>query len=174
MAFELYETNLHQLFFRNYDKRILPWRGFIIAKIIRSSRFLLTRTQRTTHLQSTSIRCRYYVDRSKTIYRRISMSFWCTYFFDEILIREKSTLFWFAFFDLFLMGKKSTSFGRTLFNLSSVGRKSTSIRCHFFDLISMDEKSKLFWCIFSMKFRWIQNWSSFDVLTLMFLKEKKP
>ena len=69
-------------------------------------------TQRTHHVESTSIRRGYYVDTLKTKFRRVSTSFPHT-FFGVISMVNKSTSFPRTFFDVILMAEKSTSFPHT-------------------------------------------------------------
>ena len=98
-----------------------------------------TGSQRTLHAESMLIRRWYYVDMSKTKFRRIS-----TYLFDIILLIEKSTSFLRTFFDVISMVEKSKLFPHTFFNVISMVEKTTLFPHTFFGVILMVEKSTLF------------------------------
>ena len=86
---------------------------------------------------------RYYIDTSKTNFRRISTSLPRT-FFDVISLVEKSMLFSRTSFDVISMVEKSTLFPRTFFDVISMVEKSTLFPRTFFDAIFLVEMSALF------------------------------
>lgn len=117
-------------------------------------------TTREIDVNSISILCQYAGNKILTGFHVVF-----TYFFDEILMGEKSTSFLQTFVEVILMSWKSssfrrtwfnvnsmceklTSFWRTLFNLISMGEISTSFRCTLFNLISKGERSTSFRCTF--------------------------
>ena len=94
------------------------------------------------HVESTSNRRGYYVNTSKTKFRRISTRhFRVRTFFDVTSMVEKSTLFPRTLFDLILMVKKSTLFSRTVIGVISMVEKSTLFSRTFITVNSMVEKS---------------------------------
>ena len=95
-------------------------------------------TQQAHHVDSTSIQRGYYVDTSKTKFRRISTSFPRT-FFNVISMFEKSTSFPRTFFNVVSMVKKSTLFPHTFFDVISFVEISTVFILTFFDVILMVE-----------------------------------
>ena len=99
-------------------------------------------TKRAHHVESTSIQCGYYVDTSKTKFRRISTSFPRT-FFDVIWLIEKSTLFPRTFFDVISMVVKSTLFPLTSFDVIWLVEISKLFLLTFFDVILMGKNSTL-------------------------------
>ena len=100
-------------------------------------------TQRAHHVESTSIRRGYYVDTSKTKFRRISTWFQRT-FFDVISLVEKSTWFLRTLFDVISMVEKSTWFPRTFFDVTSMVEICTLFLLTFFDVILMGKNSTSF------------------------------
>ena len=86
------------------------------------------------HVESTSIRRGYYVDMSKTKFRRISTWFPRT-FFDVISLAEKFTWFPRTFFDVISMVEKSTWFPHTFFDVISMVEICTLFLLSFFDVI---------------------------------------
>ena len=100
-------------------------------------------TRRRIDADSTSILRRYVEDQTSMNFHFIS-----TYFFDVILLIEKSPLFPRTFFNVILMVKKSNLFPRTFINVISLVQISTFFPRTFFNAVSMVEKSSLFACIF--------------------------
>ena len=79
--------------------------------------FVVSSTQRTFHVESTSNWRGYYVDTLNTKFRRISTSFPCHFhFFDVISLIEKFTSFPRTFFDVNLIAEESTLFTSTFFD----------------------------------------------------------
>ena len=115
--------------------------------------------QQAHYVESMSIQRPYYVDTSKSKFRRISTSFprifrcnfanWksasfpCT-FFVVISLVEKSTLFPRTFINAISLVEKSTLLPRTCFEVTSMDEKSTFFPSTFFDVISLVEISTLF------------------------------
>ena len=98
-----------------------------------------TGTPLQIHVDSTSILRRYVEQQISTNFFVIS-----TYFFDLILLIEKSTLFPRTFFDAISMAKKFMWFPRPFIGLILLVEKSMSFAWTFLDVISMVEKSTLF------------------------------
>ena len=101
------------------------------------------RTQRAHHVESMSIRRGYYVDTSKTKFRRISTLFPRT-FFDVISLVEKPTLFQRTLFDVISIVEKSKLFPRTFISVILLVENSALFPRTFFDVILIAEKSTLF------------------------------
>ena len=87
----------------------------------------------------TSILRWYVEDQTSTNFHVIS-----TYFFDVILLIEKSTLFPRTFFDAISMVEKSILFPRTFFDVILMEEKSTLSALTFFEEISMGKNLALF------------------------------
>ena len=107
-----------------------PLRGCLCDNCTPSS--LPTGTPRRIDVDSTWIFRRYVEDQISTNFHVIS-----AYFFDVILLVEKSTLFPRSFFDVISMVKKSTLFLRTLFDVVSMVEIYTLFLLTFFDVILM-------------------------------------
>ena len=116
-------------------------------------------TQRTRHVESTSIPLGYYVDTSKTKYRQISTSFprifsmysrWsknprCFHvLFQRNFDGRKTHVVFTYFFRCNLIVEKSTLFPPTFFDVISLVEKSTLFSLTFFIIILMVQKSMLF------------------------------
>ena len=116
-------------------------------------------TQRTRHVESTSIPLGYYVDTSKTKYRQISTSFprifsmysrWsknprCFHvLFQRNFDGRKTHVVFTYFFRCNLIVEKSTLFPPTFFDVISLVEKSTLFSLTFFNIILMVQKSMLF------------------------------
>ena len=104
-----------------------------------------TGTPRRIHVDSTWILRRYVEDQISTNFHVIS-----AYFFDVILMVEKSTSFPRTFFDVISLVEKSKLFPRIFFDVISMVEKSTLFPRTFFDVISMVEKSTLFHVLLSV------------------------
>ena len=98
-----------------------------------------TGTLRRIVVDSTSIFRRYVEDQISTNFHVIS-----TYFFNVILLIEKSTSFPRTFLDVISMLEISTFFHLTFFDVISMFEKSTLFPRTFFNVISLIEKSTLF------------------------------
>ena len=147
------------------------------SKIIQSKRIFQSNTQRAHHVDLTRILRRYVEDQISTNFHIVSIVlFQCnftdqkiqvvsTYFFNVILMVEKSTSFprtFFRcnfdggkihvistyFFDVILLIEKSASFPRTFFDVISMVEKSKSFPRTFFEVTLMVQKSTLFPCAF--------------------------
>ena len=93
-------------------------------------------TPRRIHVDSMSLSLQY--DLISTNFHLIS-----TYFFDVILIIEKSESFPRTFFNVILMVEKSRLFPRIFFDVVSMVEKSTLFLPTFFDVIFLVELSTL-------------------------------
>ena len=96
----------------------------------------------------TGTACWIHVDSSwirRYVEEQISTNFYVisSYFFDVILVVEKSTSFPRTFIDVISLVEKSTLFPRTFFDAISMGKKSTLFPRTFIRVISMVEKSTL-------------------------------
>ena len=140
----------------------MSWYSEFSFFLFRTNDKKATGSQRTLYAESMLIRRWYYVDMSKTKFRRIS-----TYLFDVISLIEKSTSFLRTFFDVISMVEKSKLFPHTFFNVISMVEKTTLFPHTFFDVILMVEKSTLFPRTFLMSFRWSKNPPCFHALVLM-------
>ena len=125
------------LFFsKSFQSVNLPFTIGLCAKVGRATP---TGTPRRIHVDSTSILYRYVEDQILMNFRFIS-----TYFFDVILLIEKSTPFTRTFLDLISMVKKFTLFPRTLFDVISMVEKSTLFPRTCFNVILMGKNSTSF------------------------------
>ena len=99
----------------------------------------ITGTPRRIHVDSTWILRRYVEDEISTNFHVIFK-----YFFDVILMVEKSRSFPRTLFNVISMVEKSTLFSGTLFDLISLVQKSTLFPRTFFDVICLVEICTLF------------------------------
>ena len=118
-----------------------------------------TGTRRRIVVNSTLILHRYVEDQNLTNFHVIS-----TYFFDVILLIEKSASFPRTFLDVISLVKKSTLFRRTFFSVISLVEKSTLFPLTYFDVISIVEKSTLFPRTFFGVILWSKNPRFFHVI----------
>ena len=98
-----------------------------------------TGTPRRIHVDSTRILRRYVEDQISTNFHVIS-----TYFFDVILLVEKSTWFPCIFFDVISLVEKSTLFPRIFFDVISMVEKPTLFPRTFIGVVLLVEVSTLF------------------------------
>ena len=94
---------------------------------------------RRIDVDSTWILHRYVEDQISTNFHVVS-----TYFFDVVLLIEKSTSFPRSFFAVVSMVEKSTLFPRTFYDGMLMVEKSTLFSRTFFDVISFVEISTVF------------------------------
>ena len=95
-----------------------------------------TGTPRRIHVDSTRILRRYVEDQISTNFHVIS-----TYFFDVILLVEKSTWFPCIFFNVISLVEKSTLFPRIFFRCNFDGRKTHVVSTYFYRC-NFDGRSK--------------------------------
>ena len=95
-----------------------------------------TGTPRRIHVNSTRILRRYVEDQISTNFHVIS-----TYFFDVILLVEKSTWFPCIFFNVISLVEKSTLFPRIFFRCNFDGRKTHVVSTYFYRC-NFDGRSK--------------------------------
>ena len=99
-------------------------------------------TQRTRHVESTSIPLGYYVDTSKTKYRQISTSFPRT--FSMYSRWSKNPRRFHVLFQLNFDGRKTHVVFTYFFRCNLIVEKSTLFPLTFFNIILMVQKSMLF------------------------------
>ena len=125
---------------------------------------LVSTTQWAHHVESTSIRRRYYVDTWKTKFdefpRHFHVLFRCNfanrkihdismYFFRRSFTGWKILVNSTYFFGVILLLEKSSLFPRILFDVILMFEKSTLFPRTFFDVISMFEIVRYFYLLFS-------------------------